>query len=241
MIAVISNLHGNFVALESSLKQIKQLNDKFKEEGREIKEIFVIGIFGYMPFAREVYSFLRDSEIRCIRGRFDHLIARWPEMDDEEKKEIPEIDRFIVEWNREKLNKEGRRWIRFEIPSFLTRKFGDNEVLFAYGNPFEPVSGEIMPDMPTSYYENFTAPFKSYEIIVVSSKKPFIAETRYGKIVGAGIAGYYTKSKPNFVLIDTRNLDVAFYEFEFDKGIVEKRIRDENLPEEILRILHHGI
>ncbi len=241
MIVVISNLHGNFVALESSLKQIQQLNEKLRKEGREIREIFVIGVFGYMPFPKEVYSFLKDSEIRCIRGKFDHLIARWPEMSEDEKEEIPEIDRFIVEWNRSKLGKEGRRWIRFEIPSFLSKKFGDNGIFFTYGNLFEPIGGEILPDMPTSYYENFISPFKDYEMIVVSSKKPFIAETRDGKIVGAGVSGFYSKSPPIFTLIDTRNLDVSFHEFEFDRGRVEKRIKEDGLPEEILKILHHGI
>uniref|UniRef100_A0A7C4S5E9 Uncharacterized protein n=1 Tax=Geoglobus ahangari TaxID=113653 RepID=A0A7C4S5E9_9EURY len=68
--------------------------------------------------------------------------------------------------------------------------------------------------MATSYYEKFTAPFK-YEMIIVGSRKPFIAETTYGKVVGV--------------------------EVDFDAGDVEARIKEENLPEEIVKILYHGI
>jgi len=52
-------------------------------------------------------------------------------------------------------------------------------------------------------------------MIIVGSRKPFIAETTYGKVVGV--------------------------EVDFDAGEVEARIKEENLPEEIVKILHHGI
>ena len=238
MIVVAANLHGNFIALNSMLERVSDLKEELKEEGREIKEIFILGVFGYMPFPKETYEFLRESDIRCVGGKFDHLIAKWPEMGEEEKKEFPELDRFMIEWNRSKLESDGRRWIRFEVPSFLLRKYGDNEVFFVYGDPFDPIGGEVLPEMATSYYEKFIAPFK-YEMIVVGSRKPFIAETTYGKVVGVGVAGL--KGSPTFALIDTRNLDVSFYDFDFDVGEVEKKIKEENLPEEIVKILHHGI
>ena len=238
MIVVAANLHGNFVALKSMLESVEDIKEDLKKEGREIKEIFILGVFGYMPFPRETYEFLSQSDIRCVRGKFDHLIAKWPDMDEEEKRELPKLDRLVVEWNRSKLESEGRRWIRFEIPSFLLRKYGDNEVFFVFGDPFDPIGGEVLPNMPTSYYEKFLAPFK-YEIMVVGSRKPFIAETVHGKIVGVGVCGL--KESPTFALIDTRNLDVSFYDFDFDAGEVERRIEEENLPKELVDILHHGI
>ncbi len=134
MIVVAANLHGNFIALNRMLERISDFKEELREEGREIKEIFILGVFGYMPFPRETYEFLRESDIKCVRGKFDHLIAKWPDMSEEEKKELPELDRFMIEWNRSKLESDGRRWIRFEVPSFLLRKFGDNEVFLACGS-----------------------------------------------------------------------------------------------------------
>ncbi len=238
MIVVASNLHGNLIALNALLEEV----EKLKDEGKEIKGIYVLGIFGYMPYPKEVMERIIEEGITTTRGRIDHLIAKWKDISEDEKEDMPELLRFIVEWNRDKIGKEGRNWIRNEVPSFLAEKFGDNEILFAYGCPFDPIHGEVLPNQPTSYYEQIIRPFKKYEMIVVGGHEPFIAETTYGKIVCPGTCGIYTKaSNPTFALIDTRNLDVSIYDFEFDTGEVEKKIKEENLPEEIVRILHHGV
>ena len=238
MIVVASNLHGNIVALNRLLEEV----EKLKDEGKDIKGIYILGIFGYMPYPRDVYEFLSRSDIVAVRGKIDHLIARWADMSEDEKEELPALDRIMVEWNREKLGKDGRTWIRNEISGFLAEKFGNNEFLFVYGSPFDPINGEVLPNMPTSYYEQFLAPLKKYEMIIVGGYKPFVAETSYGKMVCPGVCGFYRKGeKPTFALIDTRSLDVSFYDFEFDRGKVEGKIKEEKLPEEVVKILHHGL
>ena len=236
MIVVASNLHGNVVALRRLLEEV----EKLKDEGKDIKKVFILGVFGYMPYPKEVLEEVKGLEV--ARGRLDHLIAKWKDMSEDEKSEIPELDRFIVEWNREKLGKDGRRWIRNEVPAFLTEKFGDNEFLFTYGSPFDPINGEVLPNQPSSYYENLLAPFKKFEMLVVGGYEPFIAETQYGKIVCPGVCGFYRRgNSPTFALIDTRSLDVSFYDFDFDRGVVERKIKEEGLPEEVISILYHGL
>ncbi len=238
MIVVASNLHGNLIALNSLLEEV----EKLKDEGKDIKGIYILGVFGYMPYPKEVHEAIVRNRIVVTRGRIDHLIARWRDLSDEEKNEIPEFDRFIVEWNREKLGKEGRSWIRNEVPGFLAEKFGENEFLFTFGSPFDPINGEVLPNQPSTYYEQFLAPLKKYEMLIVGGYEPFVAETSYGKVVCPGVCGFYRKGEsPTFALIDTRSLDVSFYDFEFDRGEVERKIREENLPEEIIKILHHGL
>ncbi len=64
-----------------------------------------------------------------------------------------------------------------------------------------------------------------------------LAETTYGKVVSVGVSGL--KRSPTFAVIDTRNLNISFY--DFDAREVEKKIKEESLPEEIVKILHHGI
>ena len=64
-----------------------------------------------------------------------------------------------------------------------------------------------------------------------------LAETTYGKVVSVGVSGL--KRSPTFAVIDMRNLNISFY--DFDAREVEKKIKEESLPEEIVKILHHGI
>jgi len=70
------------------------------------------------PYPKDVHEAIIGNGIVATRGRIDHLIARRG-LSDEEKEEIPEFERFIVEWNREKLGKERRSWIRNEVLGFL--------------------------------------------------------------------------------------------------------------------------
>ncbi len=238
MIVVASNLHGNLMSLRKLLEEV----EKLKDEGKDIKKVYILGVFGYMPYPKEVLEEVVEKDLEVTRGRLDHFIAKWKDMSDDEKSEIPELDRFMVEWNREKLGKEGRSWIRNEVPAFLTEKFGDNEFLFTYGSPFDPINGEVLPNQPSSYYESVLSPFKKFEMLVVGGYEPFVAETPYGKIVCPGVCGFYRRgNSPTFAVIDTRSLDVSFYDFDFDRGVVERKIKEEGLPEDVVRVLHHGL
>ncbi|AEA47497.1 metallophosphoesterase family protein [Archaeoglobus veneficus] len=243
-VAVISNLHGNLLALASALSKIERL----REKGEEINKIYVLGVFGLMPYPKEVYQFISSAEnIFPVRGKYDHLIAKWRELEEDEKERLredhPDFVIRMIEWNWEMLGKDGRSWLRNDVPAFIIEKFGEkNEILFVYGEPFNPTGEDVKPKMPTSYYESLLAPLRKYEMLVVAGPIPFIAETRYGKVVCPGSAGFQPikDSKPSFAIIDTDNMYVAFDDFEYSKKDVEDRIKEYDLPSELIDLLHHG-
>ena len=234
--AVVSNLHGNLLAISSLLSEI----EKLKEEGEQIDRIYVLGVFGYFPYAKEVCKLISNANnIIAIRGFFDHAISRFSY--EEEKSELSEFELDIVKWNYENLDRECRRWIRNEVPAFLAEKFGNNEILFVYGSPFDPIRGEVKPKQPTSYYESILAPFRKYKLLIVAGKEEFIAETAYGKVVCPGALGFYQREKkPSYAIVDSKTLDVYFGNIEFDRAKVESRIKESGLPEEVVEILYHG-
>ncbi|RUM32732.1 MAG: metallophosphatase family protein [Archaeoglobus sp.] len=241
-VGVISNVHGNLKALVAALSEI----EKLKENGKNIERVIVIGVFGYMPYPKEVYKLLLNSNLLCVRGRIDHLIAKWSDMDEDSKKQFTAEEPFlakIVEWNWEKMGRDARKWIRNDVPAFLFDKFGDNEFIFSYGKPFN-IHSEVKPKMPLSYYESIMASIRKSEMLIVAGYEPFIAETTYGKVVCPGGAGLHKKGlKPSFAVIDTTNLDVSFHEFSYSKKDVEDRIRELMPPEfeELVSLLYHGI
>ena len=242
-IAVVSNLHGNLKAFATALGEI----EKLKERGKDIEKVVVIGIFGYMPYPKEVYKLLSQaSNILCVRGRIDHVIAKWSDMSEEEKEEFRAEEPFlakIVEWNWEEMGREARKWIRNDVPAFLFEKFGDNEFAFSYGKPFN-IHSEVKPKMPLSYYESIMSSIKKYEMLVVAGYEPLLAETVYGKIVCPGGTGIHKRNmKPSFAVIDTASLDVSFHEFDYARKEVEDRLRELELPEfnKLLDLLYHGI
>ncbi len=237
MIVVASNLHGNVFALEALLDRVERLKENF-----DIKGIYLIGVFGYLPYPKETHELIVEKGIKAVRGRMDHLIAEWHEMDEEDKESLSDLERKIVEWNWDALGREGRKWLRNEVPSFLAEKIGDNEFLMVYGSPYDPINGKVLPNQPSSYYESILAPFRKYEMLIVGGYERFVAETAYGKVACPGACGVYA-NQPSFAVIDTRSLDVSFEDFDFETGNVERDIRErlpEETVEEVIDILHHG-
>ncbi len=241
-LVVMSNVHGNLKALAKAFSEV----EKLKEEGKEIEKVVVIGIFGYMPYPKEVYKMLSNAEnVLCVRGKIDQMIVKWSESE-ELREELKEEDPFlakIVEWNWENMGREARKWIRNDVPALLFEKFGDNEFGFSYGKPFE-VNSEVLPKMPLSYYESIMAAIKKYEMLVVAGYEPFLAETIYGKVVCPGGVGVQKKGfNASFAVIDTTTLDVSFYEFDYEKKEVEDKIKELKPPEyeKLIDLLYHGI
>ena len=67
MIGLISDIHGNFTALEAVLTRLDELN---------IKEIYCLGdVLGYYPLINECCRELRDRNIETIMGNHDWYVT----------------------------------------------------------------------------------------------------------------------------------------------------------------------
>ncbi|MEI9913714.1 MAG: metallophosphoesterase family protein [Candidatus Saccharibacteria bacterium] len=67
MIAIISDIHGNYVALEKVLKEIDSM---------DIDEIYCLGdIIGYYPQVNEVCDELRKRKVKAVMGNHDWYMA----------------------------------------------------------------------------------------------------------------------------------------------------------------------
>ncbi|ASJ02265.1 metallophosphoesterase [Thermococcus profundus] len=246
-VAVLANINGNLPALTKALEKIEEL----KEEGYNIEKYYILGnIVGLFPYPREVLDalddLLRDNKVMMIRGKFDQIIAasdphaEGPDYID--RLDIPEHEKTALKYTWEKLGHEGRESIR-DLPVYLVDRMGKNDIFGVYGSPMDPLNGEILPDQPTSYYETIMRPVKDYEVLFVSSPRyPVNAMTRYGRVVCPGSLGHPPgrEHKETFALVDVDTLHTKFIEIDYDKKIVEERIKRENLPEEIVRILYRG-
>lgn len=67
MIAILSDIHGNYVALDEVLKTIDKLG---------ITDIYCLGdIVGYYPQVNEVCDELRKRDVKCVMGNHDWYMA----------------------------------------------------------------------------------------------------------------------------------------------------------------------
>ena len=246
-VAVLANINGNLPALAKALEEIETL----KEKGYDIEKYYIMGnIIGLFPYPREVLDTLDDliknNTVKVIRGEFDQAIAasdphaEGPDYID--RLDYPEYIKKALKYTWEKLGHEGREFIR-DLPIYLVDKIGKNEIFGVYGSPLNPFEGKVLPEQPTSYYEALMRPVKDYEILFVASPKyPVNAMTRYGRVICPGSIGFPPgkEHKATFALVDVDTLHTKFIEVDYDKKLIEERIRREGLPEELVRVLYHG-
>ncbi len=246
-VAVLANVNGNLPALTAALERI----EKLKEEGHTIEKYYILGnLVGLFPYPTEVIkvleSLMEEKKVSLIRGEFDQAIAESDPhgegLDYIKKLNYPDFIKKALQYSWERLGHEGREFVR-DVPVYLVDRIGKNDIFGVYGSPFDPFGGVVLPDQPTSYYNSIMRAVKDYEMLFVASPRyPVNAMTRYGRVVCPGSIGYPPDKghRPTFALVDTDTLHVRFFEVDYDKGVVEDRIRREGLPEELIRILYRG-
>ena len=236
-IVVASNCHGSLPALASLLTEV----EKLKERGRDISRIYLLGIFGIFPYAREVYELLSSDSssdyLIPVKGKHDRLIER-PERMDSGMEELPEFEKIALLYTHEILGHEGRKWLRTSVASSVAENFGDNRFYFTYS----PIEEDVRPKMPTSYYESILSGLKRYDVVAVAGYQPFVVKTKYGKLVCPGSISIAAErdARPSFALIDVETTAVEFFNLEYNKAEVEKSARDAGLPDEVIKVLYHG-
>ena len=246
-VAALANINGNFPALIKALERIEDL----REEGYDVEKYYILGnIIGIFPYPKEVVgslrSLMRNNSVKIIRGEYDQIIAMSDPhaegSDYIDRLSIPEYVKKTLKYTWDKLGHEGREFIR-DLPIYLVDKLGKNGIFGVYGSPLNPFEGKILPEQPTPYYEALMRPVKEYEILLVSSPKyPVNAMTRYGRVICPGSVGFPPgrEHKATFALIDTGTLHAKFIEVDYDKRLIEERIKKENLPAELIKVLYHG-
>ncbi len=222
-IAVASNLCGNLPALESFLWEL----EKLKDGGKVVTKVYIIGILGPLPCAREVFTILSKLEnVVLIKGKFDELILK---SDEKLNLELPRYIKDCLRWNLENLGSEGRRWL-MNLKDYHDEKFGEFNFHFRYDNPVEP-GEELENNMPQFYYEKIHEQFKQYKMLFIAGKSSFHVLTQYGKIVSLGPIGFKVKRKnPVFAVIDTDTTSVSYFEIKFDEFDIKDRLDSVNFP-----------
>ena len=66
-LAIISDVHGNFIALKKVIEKIYSLN---------CHEIYFLGdSVGYLPYPNETINLLREYKIKCIKGNHELMLT----------------------------------------------------------------------------------------------------------------------------------------------------------------------
>lgn len=133
MIALISDIHGNYVALQEVLKKIDSMG---------IKEIYCLGdVVGYYSQVNECCDELRKRDVPCVMGNHDWYMASGA--DCERSKSV----RDCMAYQRQVITDTNLNWVR----SFRTTMNVDG-ISMVHGGWMNPIDEYLEPSK--EYFDN---------------------------------------------------------------------------------------
>lgn len=180
-IAIVSDIHANFIALEAVYNDIKS-------EG--VSQIYALGdLVGYYPQIDEVIEFIIDRNIITVLGNYDKACLC---KDEKEgilylKKDLPEERRKVFQWTRQHLSEKVKDFLS-GLPQKIELHYDKKRMLLVHGSP-KGIANYIYPNTSTFYLENLLNENMVDIIVCGHTHQPMIIETREGFVLNPGSVG----------------------------------------------------
>jgi len=187
-IGVISDIHGNALALEKCLKTMEYLN---------VDEIYCLGDYiGYLPEARLILETMRlNSKLLLIGNHEAILLGRIPL--DQNKEKIYRLNELNNELSPLHLS------LISNLPILSYKQIEGCRILFTHASPWEPYSQYIYPNSDLSRFREL-----SVDVVFMGHTHiPFISRLGDLLVVNVGSCGLPRDqgNLASFALYDTDN------------------------------------
>ena len=234
-IAVLSDVHGNFPALEAVLEDINR---------RRPDATYCLGdLVGYGPFPNEVIARIRVDQIPTIMGNYDDGVGY--DRDEcgcayREAEERRLGDQSFV-WTKAHVSDENRVFLQQLQPQIRTQIDGQR-VLLVHGSP-RKINEYLFEDRPISSFQRLAASSDADLIVFGHTHRP------YTKLVdGVWFVNVGSVGKPKdgnwhacYAMLDVAAASPAeFVRVPYKLDTVTDAIRRSDLPDEFAADLEAG-
>jgi putative phosphoesterase len=228
-VAVITDIHGNLPALQSTLARIDEIGVDATYCGGDL--------VGYGPHPNEVCALMAERAIPAIYGNYDYAIAR--ELTDCGCAYVTSHDRAIgqlsVDWTLAHTDAASKGFMR-ELPFDLRFAVGDSAVHLVHGSP-RKVDEYLFEDKPARLYERLAAAEEADTLVFGHTHKPWIHDFGGVRFVNCGSVGKPKDGDPRaaFALLeaDGAHLRATIERVEYDAAAVAREVRAAGLPDEL--------
>jgi putative phosphoesterase len=228
-IAVITDIHGNLPALETSLQAIDAIG---------VDRIYCGGdLVGYGPHPNEVCALIEERKIPTIYGNYDYAIGR--ELDDCGCAYISEHDRELgkqsVAWTLAHTNQDAKDFMK-GLPFDLRFELGDVPIHLVHGSP-RKVNEYLFEDKPASLYERLAAAEEARVMVFGHTHKPWVRTYSGVLFVNCGSVGKPKDGDPRaaFAILELDpggEVQVSIERVPYDADAVAREVAAAGLPGE---------
>lgn len=226
---IISDIHGNLVALDTVLRKIK------------VDKIICLGdLVDYGPMPRECIELIKDMKIPTVRGNHDNAVAN--RIDCGCGYEYKHLSQITREFTFQELQQQHISFLK-KLPLSLTETIDGHKYYFTHGSPnsmYEYIRPETSSDKIKNMLEDVEADF----VFIGHSHVPFRRNIDSKTIINAGSVGQPRDgdSRTCCILFDTVSLNFEIIRIEYDVETVFNQIRNKKIPnsDELVSILRRG-
>jgi putative phosphoesterase len=228
-VAVLTDIHGNLLALEASLDAIAELG---------VDAVYCGGdLVGYGPRPNEVCRLIEERGIPTIYGNYDYAIGR--DLEDCGCAYVTQHDRELgqrsVAWTLAHTDQHSKDFMR-GLPFDLRFELGERLVRLVHGSP-RKVNEYLFEDKPARTFERIAALADCDVLVFGHTHRPWIHE--YGGVlfVNCGSVGKPKDRDPRagFAVLETDHaapLRASIERVPYDAGAVALDVEAAGLPEE---------
>ena len=209
-VAIISDIHGNYIALEEVLKVAKENNvDDY---------IFLGDLINDLPFGNETLEIVKKTSDKVIKGNKEQYLIEY----DKEKYDWKNIQFRNAIFIYNNLSKENLEYIK-SLPEFLKLEYDGVKILAVHGSPnsIEELLNQNKRDLLNKYTENL----EEDVLVFGHTHDKMWYETINNKIVinagCCGVSPHYV-GQAEFVILEIKNGKVDKIDFKLVSYDLEK-------------------
>jgi putative phosphoesterase len=220
-IAVLSDIHGNLLALDACLA------DLASQGGAD-----AVVVAGDMclggPKPKKVLQRLEEIGAACVRGNTDRYIG-----DDSSKEQHDSAEAARIAWTRRELGEHWRSWLK-ALPFALRIGEDDNQLLIVHANP-KSDDEHLWPDADESVLKRLIGKERASAVAFGHLHLPYVRMWRGKLLVNVASAGLPKDGDPRacYAIFTEREggWQVKHRRVAFDTKRVATQLADCGIPE----------
>ncbi|RZM82617.1 metallophosphoesterase family protein [Leptolyngbya iicbica] len=222
-IAILSDIHGNHIALNAVLKEIRQAN---------VERLLLLGDYvGYYYQPAEVFRLLEDWPKDMIQGNHERFLLDFEAgqclRDEIHRKYGSGLSIAFDELTREQIH------ILKKLPASLMCSIDDLNFLLSHGSP-QDADRYIYPDSPKTELDKI-ASFNADFVLMGHTHHPFVYASKNGTVLlNPGSVGQPRDvgNLASWCLVNTNSKTISMKRTLFDPRVIidEAKSRDPHLP-----------
>jgi len=199
MIGIISDIHGNSLAMNQCIHILK-------EQG--ISDIYCLGdVLGYIPLEEEVMQMIKDHNIKCIMGNHEAMVCE----------KLPMKGKNEIHGLRDVQNRLSLETIKW-ISSWPIRLEFNSSTLFVHGSPFDNLEGYVYEDELEKFSECGYS-----KIFMGHTHRSYMHKRNGCTFINVGSVGLPRDKKGSQCLIYEEPNTYKFININYDKDLLIKQ------------------